>query len=37
MFDIADVYVWIVQNKWWLWCLVPLVIIVAIYKAGSVR
>jgi len=37
MITAADIYVWIVDNKWWLWMLVPLVGVILIVRAGSVR
>lgn len=37
MFDIADVYVWVRQNAWWLWMLVPLVIVIFFIRSASVR
>lgn len=37
MWDLADIYMWAVNNKWWLICLVPLVIVVLIVRAASPR
>lgn len=34
---LADIYVWITHNSWWLWMLVPFAIIIFIVRAASVR
>jgi len=37
MLTAADVYIWIKDNSWWLWGLVPFAIVVMILRSASVR
>jgi hypothetical protein len=37
MITIADIYVWIVDNKSWLWMLVPLAVVIFFVRAASTR
>jgi hypothetical protein len=37
MVQVADIYVWFTHNTWWLWALVPLIVIIVIMRSASVR
>lgn len=33
MFDFADVYVWFLHNKWWMWGVLPFIVLVIIVRS----
>ena len=37
MIQISDIYVWLSNNTYWLWVLVPLIIVIIILRSASVR
>jgi len=37
MIGLADIYIWFLQNKWWLVCLVPFIIVILFLRSASVK
>lgn len=37
MIGLADIYIWFLQNKWWLAAVVPFVIVILLIRSASVR
>ncbi len=37
MIGLADIYVWVVDNKWWLAGLVPFIIVIVLVRSASVK
>jgi len=37
MISPAEIYVWLIENKWWLVMAVPFVIVIFFIRSASVR